>query len=161
MDANATPLPSDDARALAAALGQVDASHRRLRTRLSQRLGLTVGDLVALVVISDAAECTPKVLATELGLSTGTVTTLIDRLVSSGQARRSPKSGDRRSVLVELTGEGVSTIQTVSGLYVEAITIALESSPQVDNRHVLDSLRHAVRALDGAVRLQSKLQIPA
>ncbi len=152
MDANATPRPSDDARALAAALGQVDASHRRLRTRLAQRLGLTVGDLVALVVISDAKECTPKILAAELGLSTGTVTTLIDRLVSWGQARRSPKSGDRRSVLVELTAEGLRTIQAVSGHYIGAITIALESSPQVDNQHVLDSLRHAVRALDAAVR---------
>jgi DNA-binding MarR family transcriptional regulator len=136
--------------ALAAALRQVDASHRRLRTRLAHRLGITVTDLTALVVISEGPDCTPKHLAGELGVTSGAATSIIDRLVDSGLAHRAPKVGDRRSVLLELTAAGATTIETVSGLYLGAIAIALESSPHVFNRHILESLRSTADALDGA-----------
>ena len=161
MSADVTPLHAGDlvanpsarpreVAALAIALGQVDAAHRRLRTRVAHRLGITVTDLTALVVISDAADAaTPKHLAAELGITTGSVTNLIDRLVEAGQVRRAPKAGDRRSILVELTEAGDSTIDTVSGLYLGAIAVALESSPHVFNRHILDSLRLTADALDG------------
>lgn len=146
-----SPVVSDEVRAIAAALSQMDAAHRRLRTRLAQRLGLTVTDLTALVVIADADEPTPKLIATELGLSTGAVTTLIDRLARAGQVRRAPKAGDRRSVLVELTPSGSGTIEVISGLYIGAIAIAVATSPHGVTGHILESLRHTVDALDGAV----------
>lgn len=161
MDAEVTRLPtapsatpaSADTVALASALQQVDASHRRLRTRMAHRLGITVTDLTALIVIADPQESTPKQLATELGLTTGSVTSVIDRLVTAGQVRRTPKAGDRRSVLLELTVEGRGTVEIVSGLYLGAIAIALESSPHVFNRHILDSLRTTADALDGAAAM--------
>lgn len=162
MSAEVTPLHADEAvahaaarprevAALAIALGQVDAAHRRLRTRVAHRLGIPVTDLTALVVIADAAaSATPKHLAAELGITTGSVTNLIDRLVDAGLVRRAPKAGDRRSILVELTSAGESTIETVSGLYLGAVAVALESSPHVFNRHILDSLRLTADALDNA-----------
>jgi DNA-binding MarR family transcriptional regulator len=148
--AASVPAAPRDVAALASALGQVDAAHRRLRTRMAHRLGITVTDLTALIVISDPRESTPKQLANELGLTTGAVTAVIDRLVTAGQVRRSPKAGDRRSILLELTTEGAGTVEIVSGLYLGAITTALEASPHVFNRHILDSLRHTADALDGA-----------
>ncbi len=143
-----TPPHSDDLGALALALGQVDAAHRRLRTRLARRLGLTVTDLSALMVISEVEEATPKLLATELGFTSGTVTTMVDRLVEAGQARREPKSDDRRSILIRLTPEGQGTIEMVAGLYQGALAVAVESSPQLFDRTVLDSLRNTAEALD-------------
>jgi DNA-binding MarR family transcriptional regulator len=138
-----------DVAALAAALRQVDAAHRRLRTRLAHRLGLTVTDLTALLVISESTNCTPKRLAGELGLTSGTVTAVIDRLVDAQQVRRVPKVGDRRSILLELTAGGGRTIETVSGLYLGGIATALESSPHIFNRYILDSLRSTAAALNG------------
>jgi DNA-binding MarR family transcriptional regulator len=142
-----------DVIALATALGQVDAAHRRLRTRVAHQLGVTVTDLIALLVVADAEETTPTHLAAELGLTTGSVTTVIDRLVMAGQVRRAPRAGDRRSILVELTTGGHHTVQIVSGLYLGAIAIALESSPRAVSAQILDSLRHTAAALDGAAEM--------
>ena len=155
MNADVTRLPRtqpasrEEVAALAVALGRVDAAHRRLRSRVAHRLGITVTDLTALVVIADAEDATPKHLAAELGLTTGSVTNVIDRLVAAGQARRTPREGDRRSILVELTASGTHTIQIVSALYLGAIAIALESSPRAVTQHILASLRHTADALDG------------
>jgi DNA-binding MarR family transcriptional regulator len=148
-EAAASAVP--DAAAIAGVFRQVDAAHRRLRTRLAQRMGLTVTDLVALTIVSNAAECTPKLLASELGLTSGSVTALVDRLVDSGQVRREPRAGDRRSILVQLTDAGRATTETISGLYLGAITLALESAPHVFNRTILDSLRSTADALDTTV----------
>jgi DNA-binding MarR family transcriptional regulator len=145
-----------DVIALATALGRVDAAHRRLRTRVAHRLGVTVTDLTALLVVSEADESTPKHLAAELGLTTGSVTTVIDRLVDAGQVRRTPRAGDRRSILVELTAAGRHTIQIVTGLYLGAIAIALESSSNSVSTQILDSLQHTADALDGAERTRDR-----
>lgn len=142
-----------DVIALATALGRVDAAHRRLRTRVAHQLGVTVTDLTALMLVTEADDTTPTRLAAELGLTTGSVTTVIDRLVSAGQVRRSPRAGDRRSILVELTAAGQHTTQIVSGLYLGAIAIALESSPRSVSAQILDSLRHTAAALDSAAEI--------
>ena len=137
---------------MAVALGRVDAAHRRLRTRLAHRLGLHLTDLIALVIISGVDDCTAKKLAAELGLSPATVTAVIDRLAASGHAQRTPKTGDRRSILVELTVEGNSIIQKISTEYLGALTIALKASSSALDQHVFDLLQLAADAIDSSVQ---------
>lgn len=63
-------------------------------------------DLRAMEIISREGPVTAKTLASELRLTSGAVTTLIDRLVAAGLTVRGPDPGDRRKVLLELTPRG-------------------------------------------------------
>jgi DNA-binding MarR family transcriptional regulator len=66
-------------------------------------LGVNVTDARAIDVIDQHGRITAGELARELRLSTGAVTTLVDRLERAGYARRLPDPGDRRRVLIEVT----------------------------------------------------------
>lgn len=66
-------------------------------------LGINRSDNTALDVLERAGRMTAGELARELGLTTGAVTALIDRLEKAGYLRRVADPTDRRRVLVELT----------------------------------------------------------
>ena len=66
-------------------------------------LGLNRTDMRCLDIIERLDGVSAGRLAAEAGLSTGAVTTVLDRLERAGYARRVPDAGDRRRVLVELT----------------------------------------------------------
>ena len=66
-------------------------------------LGLNRTDMRCLDIIERLDGVSAGRLASEAGLSTGAVTTVLDRLERAGYARRVPDPGDRRRVLVELT----------------------------------------------------------
>src|SRR5262245_39551156 len=66
-------------------------------------LGINVTDGRAIDVIDQHGRITAGDLAKELRLSTGAVTTLVDRLERAGYARRLPDPNDRRRVLIEVT----------------------------------------------------------
>lgn len=68
-------------------------------------LGINRTDARALDVIEQYGPLTAGKLAKELRLSTGAVTTLVDRLERAGYARRVRDADDRRRVLVEATPE--------------------------------------------------------
>src|SRR5512132_671107 len=68
-------------------------------------LGINRTDARALDVIEQYGPITAGRLAEELRLSTGAVTTLVDRLERAGYARRLRDPGDRRRVLVEAAPE--------------------------------------------------------
>jgi DNA-binding MarR family transcriptional regulator len=66
-------------------------------------LGVNRNDARCLDVLQEREPMTAGALAEELGLTTGAVTTLLDRLEHVGYARRTRDTADRRRVLVELT----------------------------------------------------------
>src|SRR5919197_2394908 len=66
-------------------------------------LGVTPTDGRAIDVIDKHGRITAGELARELRLSTGAVTTLVDRLERAGFARRVRDDEDRRRVLIETT----------------------------------------------------------
>jgi DNA-binding MarR family transcriptional regulator len=71
--------------------------------RACQYLGINRSDGRALDVIDQRGRVTAGELARELRMSTGAVTTLVDRLERAGLARRVPDPADRRRVLIEPT----------------------------------------------------------
>src|ERR1044072_7132697 len=71
----------------------------------ADRLGGNHTDLHCLNAIENAGGLTAGELATEVGLTSGAVTGVIDRLERAGFARRVPDPADRRRVKVEVTAE--------------------------------------------------------
>ena len=69
------------------------------------RLGINRSDARCIDIIDMHGQLTAGRLAAESGLSTGAVTTLLDRLERAGYVQRVRDTVDRRRVLVELTDE--------------------------------------------------------
>ncbi len=69
----------------------------------AEYLGINLTDGRVLDVIDQHGRITAGELARELRLSTGAVTTLVDRLERAGYARRLADPDDRRRVLIEVT----------------------------------------------------------
>jgi DNA-binding MarR family transcriptional regulator len=74
-------------------------------TAAARRLGINLTDLQCLDVAQRRGGVTAGELATEMGLTTGAITGVIDRLERAGYARRVRDSKDRRRVLVEVSPE--------------------------------------------------------
>jgi DNA-binding MarR family transcriptional regulator len=79
-----------------------DRTHR-VDQLAAARFKLNGTDSRALELISRTGPLTAKNLARALGMTTGGVTTVIDRLERGGYARRRDDASDRRRVLIEAT----------------------------------------------------------
>jgi DNA-binding MarR family transcriptional regulator len=71
---------------------------------VARLLGVNETDLRCLeVLLRDEPEATPRLLADRLGLTTGSVTSMLDRLERIGYLTRTPHPSDRRKVIVRAT----------------------------------------------------------
>jgi DNA-binding MarR family transcriptional regulator len=71
---------------------------------VARLLGVNETDLRCLeILVQEVAEATPRLLADRLGLTTGSVTSMLDRLERMGYLTRSPHPSDRRKLLVRAT----------------------------------------------------------
>ncbi len=76
------------------------------------RFGLTESDIEALEVLLDTGSATAGRLSELMGLTTGAVTRVIDRLEQAGYVRRVPDPADRRRVIVELVTEQTAAVES-------------------------------------------------
>ena len=70
---------------------------------VAEHLGLNRTDTRVLDILHQYEPLTPGQIAEHTGLTTGAVTTVIDRIERRGYARRVPDPTDRRKLRVELT----------------------------------------------------------
>jgi DNA-binding MarR family transcriptional regulator len=69
--------------------------------------GITLQQMHTLEILGSCGELRMKELAEKMGVTTGSLTVLVDRLVNAGLVERRPNAADRRSIQVGLTPEGV------------------------------------------------------
>ena len=74
--------------------------------RLKSEFDLPLTHFEPMSVIDRLPRCRVYDIATELGITTGGTSKLVDRIEASGYCRRLPNPADRRSSLLELTPEG-------------------------------------------------------
>ncbi|MEV6319859.1 MarR family transcriptional regulator [Nocardia sp. NPDC051787] len=77
---------------------------------VADRLGLHVTDLRCLNLLRLGGPATAGELATQTGLTTGAITRMIDRLLTSGYVRREHDEQDRRRVIVSVIQERIDEI---------------------------------------------------
>ena len=75
-------------------------------TRLKRGFDLPMTHFEPMSVMDRLPKCRVYDIATELGITTGGTSKLVDRIEASGYCRRLPNPDDRRSSLLELTPEG-------------------------------------------------------
>lgn len=92
----------------------------RYRVAGTARLGVTTTESQALSYLIARGAMGLTDLAHALEITTGTATTMIDRLERNGLARRTPHDTDRRRVTVELTARGRRVAEETTG-WLEAL----------------------------------------
>jgi DNA-binding MarR family transcriptional regulator len=78
--------------------------------RLKTEFGLPLTHFEPMSVIERLPGCRVYDIASELAITTGGTSKLVDRIEASGYCRRLPNPADRRSSLLELTPEGQSIL---------------------------------------------------
>jgi DNA-binding MarR family transcriptional regulator len=92
------------------------AATDRFDQAVADTLGVNRTDLRCIDVLGREGRLTAGDLAAQSGLTTGAITTVVDRLEKAGYARRVRDAGDRRRVYVELTDR---IVQDAGPLYAE------------------------------------------
>ncbi|MFH8409169.1 MarR family winged helix-turn-helix transcriptional regulator [Streptomyces sp. NPDC018019] len=97
----------EETEAIGAALGRAAQAYQGavddFDREIARLLGVNETDLRCLELLLTAGQATPGELGGRLGLSTGSVTAMIDRLEKRGYLTRTPHPTDRRSTLVQAT----------------------------------------------------------
>jgi DNA-binding MarR family transcriptional regulator len=88
--------------ALASAIARLADADRRLRLAGAEQLGIGTTDFDALLLLDTAGPLAAGRIAEAMGITTGAVTGLIDRLERASCVQRTRHETDRRQVLIEL-----------------------------------------------------------
>ncbi|MCM6772435.1 MarR family transcriptional regulator [Nocardia sp. CDC159] len=116
---------SSDSVPVAAAVGEAVARYQAavddFDREVARLLRVNETDLRCLeILIRDVPEeATPRLLADRLGLTTGSVTTMLDRLGKLGYITRSPHPTDRRRLIVRATEAAAADVFALIGPLVE------------------------------------------
>jgi len=106
--------------------------------RAAEALGITRNDLRCLNLL-EFGPVSPKRIASQLGLTTGAVTALVDRLERNALVQRSRDLDDRRSVIVAATPLVFQKLGPIYRAYADAL-IAITSAYAEKEKH--DACRH-------------------
>ena len=91
-----------------------------------QKLDVPLAQLKSLFLIHMRGSVNVRTLASDMGVTPGNVTGIVDRLVAQGLVRRSESTDDRRVVLLEMTDKGRDTITEIHETGLSDMKSALE-----------------------------------
>lgn len=124
------------------------------RRTMATEIGVSTTEAAVLGQLLHEGALIPTAIAARTGLTPASATALVDRMVSAGLVRRSAHPEDRRRVLVDLTAQGRSVIETMFSLFVSDLDEALRrAEPRLDDDPELRrTLTGIFRAMAGSLR---------
>src|SRR5579864_4627202 len=122
---------------LVRAVGRTAAQHAAFTQAAAQQLGIAPTDLECLAVLQDLGPASAGQLAEVLGLTTGAITGVVDRLVAAGFVARDNDPDDRRRVIVRPVPERSAELEERFGPVTSALRGALADTTEVDLRQLL------------------------
>jgi DNA-binding MarR family transcriptional regulator len=144
----------------------VDAVLRKLRRvnlegslfgqRVAVRFGLSESDIEALEALIDTGASTAGSLGELMGLTSGAITRLIDRLEQSGYVRRVSDPADRRRVIIEVVPDKVAAVKQLLDTIRDRESAELGTFSETELRTINDFLsRMADIARTESIRLHT------
>ncbi len=100
------------ARDVAMAVRRLDLMMAQMHLEMSERLGMSAAELLALAYLSVDGPLGPTELTHRLHITTGAMTAMLDRLAERDYVVREPHATDRRRIMVSLTKSGRDRIFT-------------------------------------------------
>jgi DNA-binding MarR family transcriptional regulator len=135
---------------------RIGSIHHRMRKAQKATLrehGLTPeewGVLTKLRLGSDACRSSPGDLANDLELSSGAMTSRLDRLQEAGLVRRLPDPDDRRGVVVELTEKGYEAWDLAATVQGRREAFFARTLTKAEQKQLNTLLRKLLLGLDAA-----------
>jgi DNA-binding MarR family transcriptional regulator len=114
---------------------------------VTEGLGFVDNDYAVVSWLNICGQATPSELAADLGMKPTTLTTVIERVVKKGFARRLPNPADGRSYLVELTAKGKATNARAAERF-DRVMGRLRANLEGDREEILEHMR----VLEAAMR---------
>ena len=140
--------------ALRMGLRQLILSGEQFRHVLGRQLQLGSSDLMAMDHLYSDGPLTPRELATRLKMTSGTMTTLLDRVEKAGFLSRNENPQDRRSLLIKVTPAGQHAMQWVYEQFDDVLRGALLNMPAATVEQVTALLTILGEALEQRVRTE-------
>lgn len=143
-------MSRDNLEDLLAEAGKAGQAYQSAVDALDEAVALHLGinrtDLRCLEILSEGEAVAPGLLGKKLGLTSGSVTAMLDRLERLGYVARSPDPADRRRVAVRITSEAARKVWAIYGPIAEegSKSLAHYTAPQL--QLVIDYL-HRCRQL--------------
>jgi len=112
---------------VAMAVRHLDLMMAQMHLEMSESLGMSAGELLALAYLSVDGPLGPTELTHRLHITTGAMTAMLDRLAERDYVVREPHATDRRRIVVTLTKSGRDRVFTkVHGMANEVVAISEE-----------------------------------
>lgn len=115
---------------------------------LAAAAGVTPAQLRVLQIVDEKRDPTPKVLATQMGVSQATVTVLVDKLVARGMVERRSVERDRRQTSVVLTELGDRTLDDAPDALQQRYVRAFGRLADWEQAQLVSSLERVADMLD-------------
>ncbi|MFJ4026624.1 MarR family winged helix-turn-helix transcriptional regulator [Paenarthrobacter sp. NPDC089989] len=134
------------------ALRDYRSAEAAMRRRTGSSMGMGETDLLALRYLLEneraGRDVGPKELGARLGITSASMTTLVDRLVRSGYVVREPHPTDRRALVLRPTkGSDLEVRNTLSGMHRRMLDVAASLS-RGEALVVMDFLRRIREVID-------------
>lgn len=127
-----------DAYGLVSACRRLHAAIDQLDAKAASAAGISRNDLRCLNRL-EHGPLTPKAIGQHLGLTSGSITALLDRLEQRGLIRRSPHPDDRRAVLVYMEPKVFKELAAVYRPFGEAL---VELTQKLSKREATNAVKH-------------------
>lgn len=148
------PRKLERIRPFAAALSRVAEADRRLRGAAADHLGLAIADFDAVRFLAEEGPVAAGRIAEAMGITTGAVTGLVDRLERAGWVERARHEVDRRQVVVQLAAARRAAIDANRALRDELLADALADRGEAAVQQTVELLEAAAgQLLTGAAQL--------
>jgi DNA-binding MarR family transcriptional regulator len=113
--------------------------------RIQDECGLTLSNLNVMLIIAATPECRVLDIADALAITVGGTSQAVDRLERSGRCIRRAHPTDRRSSIVELTGDGEEALRRAEPIFDDELTRLISTPLSADGlpglASALDTLR--------------------
>ncbi|CAH0119746.1 hypothetical protein PAE9249_02254 [Paenibacillus sp. CECT 9249] len=141
-DPSALSNPTTLQQALLNELRQNSARAVMLHQLISEKLGLNATDHKCLDFLMRTGPVTAGQLAQLTGLTTGAVTSVIDRLEQAGYVMRDKDPNDRRRVVVKPVPDGSDRISPMFESIAQSTLALLSQYSEQETQLLLDFIRH-------------------
>ncbi len=146
-DVGLPPIAADVGEAVRAYQGAVDDFDREV----ARLLGVNETDLRCLeILLQDKPEAAPGFLAARLGLTSGAVTPMLDRLERASYIERSPHPTDRRKTIVRATREAQQGAAALLG------PLIADGAQQLLSQYTVKELRLVIDFMRRSTELQQR-----
>ncbi|MGE5286225.1 MAG: MarR family winged helix-turn-helix transcriptional regulator [Micromonosporaceae bacterium] len=119
----------------------------RLNIAIGHQLGMALADLQCMRLLSDKPS-TPSQLAAQLGLTTGAMTKVLDRLQNAGFITRSADPSDRRRIIIAADPAGLAELAGHFGPMGDQMSAYLSRCTRDELETILEFMRAGREAAD-------------